>query len=341
VGIDFQTDLAVLKIEETGLPTLPLGDWADVQQGDLVFAFGAPRGLDNSMTMGVVSSPMRQFTPDYPMVYIQTDTPINPGNSGGPLVNINGEVVGLNTMIFSEGGGSEGIGFALPSLVVDVVYEKIREKGWFPRGDIGIATQTITNDMETALSLSQDWGAIVSDVHPQGPAAQQRVQIGDIIVAVDNAPVDNGLAVSWRISQKAVGETVRLDILRDGRRVPATVRVTERPGDEFKPRLGAVTSEDNLILRLGIMGVDIQSDAPDILPMIRRDFGTLVVVASNPRSGASIGLAAGDVIYSVNGRDMETLADLKRTVNALRSGDPMVLQVERGGRLAFLTTEVP
>jgi len=309
VGIDFQTDLAVLKISETGLPTLPLADWTQVRQGQIVFAFGAPRGLDNSMTMGVVSTPLRQFSPDYPMVYIQTDAPINPGNSGGPLVNTEGEVVGINTLILSESGGSEGLGFALPSLVVEVVYQKIREKGWFARGDIGVSAQTITAEMAQALSLSQDWGAIVSDVHPQGPAGAAGLQVGDIIVAVDEQPVSNGLAVSWRIGEKDVGETIRLDLLRDGRRVPATIRVVERPGDEFTPQTLAVNSAENMILRLGIMAVDIQTDAPDVLPLIRRSHGSLVVLASNAQSPVSIGLREGDVIYALNGRDMETLAE--------------------------------
>lgn len=339
VGLDFQTDIAVLKVEETGLPTLPLADWTAVRQGQLVFAFGAPRGLDNTMTMGVVSTPVRQFTPDYPMVYIQTDAPINPGNSGGPLVNAEGEVVGLNTLIFSESGGSEGLGFATPSLVVETVYGEIREKGWFTRGDIGVLAQTVTPTLSHALGLSQSWGVILSDVLPNGPGDAAGLQPGDVVITLDGQPVDNSLALTWRISRMPVGTGAQLEVYRDGLRVPVTVRVTERPGDEFSENHD-FSPEENLLLRIGAMVVDVQRDVPELRGRTRRPYGALVAVAARPGSPVSVGLERGDVIYEVNGREVETLSVLRSVIENLRPGDPVVLHVERQGVLRYLTFEI-
>ena len=339
VGLDFETDVAVLKVAESGLPSLPFGEWADLRQGQLVFAFGAPRGLDNTMTMGLVSTPVRQFTPDYPMVYIQTDAPINPGNSGGPLVNADGEVVGINTMILSESGGSEGLGYATPSLVVELVYGKIRESGWFPKGTIGVRPQTVTPTMAHALGLRQDWGVMIADVIPGGPGAQAGLQQGDIAVAVDGEPVDNQLAFSWRIYEKAVGSPVQVEVVRNGRRVPVTARVTERPGDRFRPQT-AVSPERNLLLRLGIMGIDLSELAQEVRLATRRPEGVAVLMAATASDRGGVGLAPGDVVYEINGRPVDGMGTLRSVMEALQPGAPVSLLVEREGSLFYLTFEV-
>src|SRR5207249_2742526 len=143
-----------------------------IKQGQLVLAFGSPLGLENSVSMGIVSAVARQLKPDDRMIYIQTDTPINPGNSGGPLVDASGRVIGINTLIFSRSGGSEGVGFAAPSNIVRAVYEQIRSNGYVHRGEIGVRCQTVTPTLASALGLARDWGVVVSDVLPSSPAAQ-------------------------------------------------------------------------------------------------------------------------------------------------------------------------
>ena len=167
VAIDHETDLAVIKIETSGLPTLRFGDSDLLRPGQIVMAFGSPLGLDSSVTMGVVSAVARQLQPDDPMIYIQTDAPINPGNSGGPLIDTEGRLVGINTLIFTQGGGSEGIGFAAPSNIVRNVFTQIRKSGHVLRGEIGITAQTITPLLAEALQLSGEGGVIVSDVDPE------------------------------------------------------------------------------------------------------------------------------------------------------------------------------
>ena len=174
VGIDQETDLAVLKVEQKGLPSLELGDSDRVRQGQLVLAFGSPLGLENSVSLGVVSSVARQLRSEDPMIYIQTDATINPGNSGGPLVDTEGRVVGINTLIVSQSGGSEGIGFAAPSNIVQHVYSQIRKSGRVRRGHLGVATQTVTPTLAAGLGLPQNWGVVVKDVLPFGPGLQSR-----------------------------------------------------------------------------------------------------------------------------------------------------------------------
>src|SRR5262249_51546024 len=191
VGTAPEVDLAVLKVGVDGLTPLPLADYRAVRQGQLVFAFGSPDGLRNTVTMGVVSAVARQPDPDHPMVYIQTDAPVNPGNSGGPLVNAKGELVGINAFILTESGGSEGLGFAIPSAIVNVAYPQIRRYGRLHRTEIGMNVQTITPDLASGLKLARDSGVIVSDVVPGGPADTAGLKAGDVILTVDGAPMDS------------------------------------------------------------------------------------------------------------------------------------------------------
>src|SRR5579863_7585356 len=183
LGQHKETDLALLKIDDTDLPTLPLLSQQRPHVGQLVFAIGSPEGLQNSVTMGVVSALARQPDASKPLTYIQTDAPINPGNSGGPLVDMNGAVLGINTFILSQGGGSEGLGFAIPSRIVDFVYHSLRKYGHVHRVEIGAGTQEITPTLAEGLHLPQRWGVIIADVKPDGPAAAAGLQIQDIILS--------------------------------------------------------------------------------------------------------------------------------------------------------------
>src|SRR5215472_6099732 len=191
VGTDRDSDLAVLKIERVCLPTLELGDSNQLRQGQLVMAFGNPLGLEGSASMGIVSSTARQVKQDDSRAYIQTDAPINPGNSGGPLVDTEGAVVGINTFIITQSGGSEGIGFAVPSNTVRMIYDQIRKDGHVHRGHIGVGVQTVTSVLAKGLGLSQDWGALVSDLEPGGPAQAAGLKIGDIIQSVDGREMED------------------------------------------------------------------------------------------------------------------------------------------------------
>ncbi len=173
VGIDRDSDLALIKIDKTNLPYLVFGNSDELKQGQIVLALGNPLGLDNSVSLGVVSAVARQIKADDQMVYIQTDAPINPGNSGGPLVDADGRVVGINTFILTQSGGSEGIGFAIPSNIAQGVYTQLKAHGHVHRAQLGLIAETITPEMAEGLELETDHGVIVSDVEPNGAAAQR------------------------------------------------------------------------------------------------------------------------------------------------------------------------
>jgi serine protease Do len=231
VGLDRETDVAVLKVEQGGLPALPFGDSEALHQGQMVFAFGSPLGLENSASLGVVSAVARQLRADDPMIYVQTDASINPGNSGGPLVDVAGRMVGLNTMILSQSGGNEGIGLAAPGNIVRSVYEQIRRGGRVRRGVIGVRAQTITPPLATGLGLLFDRGVVLSDVLPSGPAAAADLRPGDVIVALDGKPMENARQLDVNLYRRAPGETVTLSVRRGSLSLDVPVRVDERPED--------------------------------------------------------------------------------------------------------------
>src|SRR5262249_52663141 len=181
VGFTVYFDLALLKVEATDLPTLEFADFRTVSQGQVVIAIGSPLGLDNSVTMGIISSTARQVKPDSTVVFVQTDAPINPGNSGGALVDLDGRLVGINTLILSQAGGSEGLGFALPAPIVKMVYESLRTKGHVDRRVIGVATQTISPVLARGLALPRGYGLVVCDLVPGDPGDAAGLKIGDVI----------------------------------------------------------------------------------------------------------------------------------------------------------------
>ena len=214
VGTDLETDLAVLKVQvDDQLPFLELGDSEALSPGQIVMAFGSPLGLENSVSLGVVSAVARQLRLGDPMIYIQTDASINPGNSGGPLVDVNGRVVGISTFILSQSGGSEGLGFAVPSNIVRTVYEQMRQHGRVRRGAIGARVQTVTPELAEGLGLAQDWGVILADVYPRGPADAAGLRVGDIVLAMDGKPMENARQFQVNLYPHGVGETVRVEVL--------------------------------------------------------------------------------------------------------------------------------
>src|SRR2546426_4567552 len=214
LGVHKDSDLALLKIEATKLPTLTLGIGHRAHVGQLVIAIGSPEGLQNSVTLGVVSAVGRQPDPDKPMIYVQTDAPINPGNSGGPLVDMEGEVVGINTFILSESGGSEGLGFAIPARVVNFVYGSLRKYGHVHRVEIGAGAQTITPTLAEGLGLPQSWGVVISDVTPDGPAASAGLQLQDIVLTADDRRIETLRAFSAALYLHPLDSTLKLEVLR-------------------------------------------------------------------------------------------------------------------------------
>jgi serine protease Do len=339
VGADPETDLAVIKVEASGLPTLVLGDSAGLRQGQIVLAFGAPLGLDNSASLGVVSAPSRQLEPDSPMIYVQTDAPINPGNSGGPMVDVEGRVVGINTMMFSQSGGNEGLGFAIPSNIVKNVYDQLRATGHVRRGSIGARAQTITPALAAGLGLTRTEGVIVSDVNPLGGAAKGDLELGDIIVALDGKRMENGRQLEVNLYRRAPGQFVSLDVVRGDRALKLSIPVSERPRDPENLR-ERVNPDANLVRGLGLLGLDLDEALLKLLPPTRAKAG--VVVAVNTGEGPLWPDAPqpGDIIYALNTELIGTVEALRAAVGKLKPGAPVVLLVERQGELLYLAAEL-
>ncbi len=335
VGVSSEIDLAVLKVEAEKLPALALGSYRKLGQGEIVFAFGSPGGFRNTVTMGVVSAVARQTEPDSPMVYIQTDAPINPGNSGGPLVNVDGEVVGVNTFILTQSGGNEGLGFAIPSNVVNVAFRQLRKFGHLHRAEIGIGIQTITPSMAAALSLPRTYGVVVSDVLPGSPAEAAGVQIGDVLAAVDGRAADNLPLVAFHFYLLETGDKVHLDVLRGKSRFVFDVPVMEPPRD-MDQITALADPEKNLVPALGILGVEIDKKIASLAPDLRDPFG-IIVAARSAGAGVEVPLNAGDVIRTLNGQPMTTLDRLRSALKALPPGAPVALQIQRDQKLLFLS----
>lgn len=350
VAIDHETDLAVLKVAQRGLPALPYGDSDDLRSGQIVLAFGSPHGFENTVTMGVVSAVARQLEPDDPMIYIQTDAPINPGNSGGALVDVEGRLVGVNALIYSQGGGDEGIGFAAPSNIVRNIVDQVRKYGRVRRGDIGIVAQTITPTLASGLGLPQDWGVIVGDVDARGAAGRAGVRTGDLVLRLNGKTMENARQLLVNLYGKPIGEPITLSILRGTRALDVKVVVEERADDPSR-FADLVRPDVNLVPRFGILALDLDARVRPLLPELRYDEGVLVAAsAEDVRGGggappwrhdpAEGSFLPGDVIYFVNGVRVKTLAALRDLVKALKSGDAVVAQIERDGRLRYLAFEV-
>jgi serine protease Do len=339
VGFSKQIDLAVLKVEATGLPTIPIGTYEKLQKGQIVLAFGSPQGLENSVSFGLVSSVLRQTDPNNPMVYIQTDAAINPGNSGGPLMDLDGNMVGINTFIYTKSGGNEGIGFAIPSGIARFAYGQIRKYGRVKRRTIGADLQTLTPEMAQGLNLKIDEGVIVSDVPPDSTAERAGLRIGDVVIAMDGAPVNNvpTLALSLYLHENA--NFTKLTVMRGDQKLDVTVPVFEPPNDAEHLSELADPSKD-MIPRLGIVGITVSAEIEPLIGLLRIPGGVAVASMVNDQLAVDSGLQVGDVIHALKGARVTSVAQLREMFNALKPGESATMQVERMGRLTYLTFDM-
>ena len=340
VGMDRDTDLAVIKIDKTNLPYLEFGDSDELKQGQIVLALGNPLGLDNSVSLGVVSAVGRQIKPDDPMVYIQTDAPINPGNSGGPLVDAQGHVMGVDTFILTQSGGSEGIGFAIPSNIAREVYRQLKAQGHVHRAQLGLVGETITPDLAEGLELETDHGVIVSDLEPEGPAAHGGIEVDDIIIGFNARRVATVHELNANIFRLSPGTKVTLRVQRGAEQLELPVVSEEQSGNELDALADMVDPVKNVVPELGIVGLDITKPVLKLLPDLRRPEGVVVAArkANAPYSGGP--LQTGDVIYSVNRHVVTGVAQLRGTLGAMKGGQAAVFLVERDGKLIYIPLQL-
>jgi serine protease Do len=323
LGRDPKTDLAVIKIEpKAALPTVTLGDSDAMRVGDWVMAIGNPFGLTNTVTTGIVSAKGRTIGAGPYDDFIQTDAPINPGNSGGPLFNMAGEVVGINTAIFSQSGGNIGIGFAVPVNLVKNLLPELETKGSVTRGWLGVSVQPMTPELARSFGLDKEHGALVGDVVEQGPAEKAGIKRGDVIVSYDGKKVDESAALPALVAATPVGKTVPVEVLRDGKKTTVNVAIG---------KLNDTTAALDTKQEKSEWGLALQNIRPDDrrqMNLTGKD-GVLVTAVMPASPAANTGVQPGDVILQVNQVAVSSVQGVKDEVAKVKGNKPLLLLLRR------------
>ena len=343
VGTDPKTDIAVLKIDASNLPTLPLGDSNQLQVGDLIFAIGDPFGVGETATMGIVSATGRGgFGIESYENFIQTDAAINPGNSGGAMIDIHGNLVGINTAILSHGGGmsgqggNEGVGFAIPVSMAKPVMDQILTHGKVVRGYLGVRIQDLTPELARAFGLKDSGGVLIGDVSSGTPAAQAGLKKGDVILQVNGQPVNASNQLRVQISQFAPGTPIKLQIWRNGGKQDVSLKLAELSENEEKQATGETSGA-------ALEGVQVQDLTSDISQELNLPPGTRGVVVtsvdpSSPAATAQPPLNRGDVIQEINHKPINNTSDYQQAMSGADK-QPVLLLVNHGGVTGYVVVE--
>jgi len=338
VGVFEETDLALLKVIAKDLPTLQVALANSIHAGQLVFAIGSPEGLQNSVSMGIISAVARQDRADAPIAYIQTDAAIHAGSSGGALVDVRGNLVGITAFILTENDGDQGPGFAIPAELVYTIYQELKTLGHVRVGDIGIKVQGITPILAAGLHLSRESGLIVSDVLPGSTAEKAGIHVEDIVLSLDGNVLRSLPQFATSFYTRHAGDQLRFELLRGQQVVSVIVDVIDGNSDVAGP-LDGFDAKNGVIARLGI-ACDSLTPRLRLTSSDMRSNSGILVAAKVAHSDARTGLAVGDLIRSLNATNVGTVEELREKIDILKSGEPVVLQVERHGRLKFLSFEI-
>ena len=329
VGIDKPSDVAVLRIDAKDLPTVPLGDPADTRVGDWVVAIGSPFGFENSVTAGIVSAKSRSLPDEGYVPFIQTDVAINPGNSGGPLLNLKGEVVGINSQIFSQSGGYQGLSFAIPINVAADVKDQLLAHGKVTRGRFGIAVQDLNQGLADSFGLPAARGALISRIEADSPAAKAGLRPGDVILKIDGEPVESSAELPPKVAATTPGNPVKLEIWRKGEARQVTVTVGEQ-------ETARIAGNDGPPADGGRLGLAVRPLTPDEQRASDARGGLLVLEASGPAAGA--GIAPGDVVLAVNGMPVAGIEALRKQLAG--AGKHVALLIQRADARIFVPIEL-
>jgi serine protease Do len=335
VGKDAKTDIALLHVEGAAdLTSVTLGDSDTLKVGEWVMAIGNPFGLDHTVTAGIVSAKSRFIGAGNYDDYIQTDAAINPGNSGGPLINLRGEVVGINSAIFSRTGGNIGIGFAVPINLAKELLPQLKEKGKVTRGWLGVLIQKVTPEIAESLGLTDAHGALVADVVKNGPAAASGLKVGDVIIEFDGHPVRESNELPLMVARTPIGKAVQVKVLRDKQPMDVTVTIEELKDEEVA---NAAKAEGEKL------GLTVQTLTPEIAQNLGvGDVKGVVVTAVESGSPAEdAGLRRGDIILEVNRQTVEDVDDYRKALRAGEKGKNVLFLVRRGENTIFLAVKPP
>jgi serine protease Do len=333
IGSDARTDVAVVKIEATDLPVVRIGHEGALRPGDWVLAIGSPFGLENSVTAGIVSATSRAVAGEVSVPFIQTDVAVNPGNSGGPLFNLQGEVVGINSMIFSRTGGYMGVSFAIPIGEAMNVREQLIKNGRVVRGRIGVMVQDIDAALADSFGLERPRGALVNSVEEDGPAQRAGIKPGDVILRVDDEEIDRTSDLSTYIAQRKPGEKSNVVVWRDGREKKIDIRIaTLEEADSLRASANGSTDER------GRLGLAVQPLTPEERKAADLDSGVRVVSADGPAAAA--GVQPGDILLAINSHRIRSAEELRNQVAKVDDGDVAALLVRRNNTQIFIPVRV-
>jgi serine protease Do len=331
VGTDPRSDIAVLKIEGSDFPAARLGDSAGLKVGEWVLAIGSPFGFDHSVTAGIVSAMGRSLPNENYIPFIQTDVAINPGNSGGPLFNLDGEVVGVNSQIYSRTGGFMGLSFAVPINVVNEVYRQLRDTGRVSRGWLGVLIQDVTRELAESFGMERPQGALVAKILPDSPAANAGLEIGDVIISFGGTDIGFSSDLPPMVGATPAGRTVPIEIIRRGKKSTLRITVAELPADE---QIAAAGGEG-----APVPGNPLQVVVRDLTEEERRQLELsqgVLVESVLPGPAASAGVRDGDLILLINNTRVESVAQFNEVVNGLPTGKSVPMLVQRRGNPIFL-----
>jgi serine protease Do len=333
VGTDPRTDVALLKIEGKNLPTVKLGDSAKLKVGEWVLAIGSPFGFDHSVTKGIVSAKGRTLPNDAYVPFIQTDVAINPGNSGGPLFNMSGEVVGINSQIFTRSGGFMGLSFAIPIDVALDVSDQLKKDGKVSRGWLGVVIQEVNKDLAESFGLDKPAGALVAQVLEDGPAAKGGLQVGDVILSMNGQPIDMSADLPHLVGGLKAGAKASLEVIREGKRRNVDVTVGAMPDDDQDLDAGAKAQTERSSNRLGVSVAELTTEQKQALELK----GGVVIKEVQDGPAALIGLQPGDVITHLNNQAIESSKQFADIAKGLPKNRSVSMRVLRQGRASFIT----
>jgi serine protease Do len=328
VGKDQKTDIALVEINSRDLPVAPLGDSDQLEVGEWVMAVGNPFGLDNTVTSGIVSAKDRQIGAGPYDHFIQTDASINPGNSGGPLVNLQGEVIGIDTAIFSQSGGNVGIGFAIPINLVKDLLPQLKSGGKITRGWLGVSIQGITPDLAASLGLDQAKGALVSSVVQNSPADQAGIKAGDVIVGYEGKEINNANDLPFLVAGTPVGKTVSLQVFRGNKQTPLAVAIGKMKEEEV---IASPSKKDDL-------GLTVEQITPDIAEELglENSRGVVITAVAPDGPGDEAGFQPGDIIREINRRPVQNLSDYRKIMAMAAQNKSILFLVQREDNTMFL-----
>jgi serine protease Do len=332
VGTDHRSDVALLKVEGKGLPTVKLGKSEELKVGEWVLAIGSPFGFDHSVTAGIVSAKGRSLPNESYVPFIQTDVAINPGNSGGPLFNLAGEVVGINSQIFTRSGGFMGLSFAIPMSVAMDVADQLKADGKVSRGWLGVVIQEVNKDLAESFGLDKPAGALVAQVMEEGPAAKGGLQVGDVILALDGKPIIMSADLPHLVGALKPGSKVELDVVRDGSRKSLKLSIGALPEDG-EVVAGAAPGIERSSNRLGVKVVELTAEQKKSLDLK----GGVVISEVQEGPATMIGLRPGDVITHLNNQAINSAKTFTEVAQALPKNRSVSMRVLRQGRASFIT----